>query len=210
MTLKDNNRGINDTSIPAIQYDHREIDFFIFRHSVSDVSQAGFDAKGEDHEFSNDCCLIAAFVGLAAFPVSASAATAHTTTSLNVRSGPGPGYARVATLPAGHRVTLFHCEGSWCAIRTGGISGWASSSYLDRSYVVRPVIVQPHIVIRPPHYRPHRPHRPPHRPERPHKPLLASARSHLASPANRPLGQSSGHLRLCQAPMCNSTRGARM
>ncbi|CDX46891.1 SH3 type 3 domain protein [Mesorhizobium plurifarium] len=122
--------------------------------------------------------LIGAFVGLAALSAPASAATvAHTTTSLNVRSGPGAHYAKIATLPAGHRVELYHCEDSWCSIRAAGIHGWASASYLERSQVVRPVIVQPHIVIRPPHYRPHRPHwsHKPHRPRppkppRPHKP----------------------------------------
>ncbi|CDX23422.1 SH3 type 3 domain protein (fragment) [Mesorhizobium plurifarium] len=73
--------------------------------------------------------LIGALVGLAAFPASASAATvAHTTTSLNVRSGPGTHYARIATLPAGHRVELYHCEDSWCSIRAAGIHGWASAS----------------------------------------------------------------------------------
>jgi uncharacterized protein YraI len=127
--------------------------------------------------FRTLAALVVAFVGLAAFPVSASAATAYTTTTLNVRSGPGPGYARVATLPAGHRVTVFDCEGSWCSIRAAGIRGWASANYLDRAYVSRPIIMQPQIVIRPPHHRPHwshrphRPHRPrPPRPPRPHKP----------------------------------------
>ncbi|WP_296736040.1 SH3 domain-containing protein [Mesorhizobium sp.] len=121
--------------------------------------------------------LIVAFVGLAVFPVSASAATlAHATTSLNVRSGPGAHYARVATLAAGQQVTLLHCEGSWCSIRVGGIHGWANANYLDRTHVVRPVIVQPRIIIRPPHHHhrpPHWHHRPPHKPhkpQRPHKP----------------------------------------
>ncbi|WP_051333931.1 SH3 domain-containing protein [Mesorhizobium sp. WSM3224] len=115
--------------------------------------------------------LIAALFGLTAFCVSASAASiAHTTTSLNVRSGPGAHYARIATLPAGQRVELFHCEDSWCSIRAAGIHGWASAGYLERSHIVRPVIVQPRIVIRPPHYRPHRPHWPPHKPHRPRPP----------------------------------------
>ncbi|CCV04833.1 SH3 type 3 domain protein [Mesorhizobium metallidurans STM 2683] len=112
--------------------------------------------------------LVVALAGWAAFPASASAATARTTTTLNVRSGPGPGYARVATLPAGQRVTVFGCEGSWCSIRAAGIRGWASSNYLDRVRAVRPIVVQPQIIIRPPHYRPHRPNKP--RPPRPNKP----------------------------------------
>lgn len=125
--------------------------------------------------FRMSLALIAALLGLTAFSASASAATvAHTTTSLNVRSGPGAHYARIATLPAGQRVTLYHCEDSWCSIHAAGVHGWASANYLERSHVVRPVIVQPQIVIRPPHYRPHRPHWPhkPHRPRppKPHKP----------------------------------------
>ncbi|RUU71273.1 SH3 domain-containing protein [Mesorhizobium sp. M2C.T.Ca.TU.009.01.2.1] len=116
--------------------------------------------------------LIGALVGLAAFPAPASAATvAHTTTSLNVRSGPGAHYAKIATLPAGQRVTLNLCQGSWCSINAAGIHGWASANYLERSHVVRPVIVQPRIVVRPPHYRPHWPHKPQRpRPPKPHKP----------------------------------------
>ncbi|MDX8531546.1 SH3 domain-containing protein [Mesorhizobium sp. VK25A] len=114
--------------------------------------------------------LIAALVGLTAFSVSASAAAvAHTTTSLNVRSGPGARYAKIATLLAGQRVTLYQCEGSWCSIRAAGIQGWASANYLERSHVLRPVIVQPRIVVRPPHYRPHKPHWP-HKPQRPRPP----------------------------------------
>jgi uncharacterized protein YraI len=126
-------------------------------------------------KFRTLAALIVGLVGLAALPATASAATvAHTTTSLNVRSGPGTHYARVATLPAGQTVTLFHCEGSWCSISAGAIHGWASASYLDRAHVVRPIIVQPRIIVRPPHHhRPHwpnRPHKPNSPPHKPHKP----------------------------------------
>jgi len=78
---------------------------------------------------------------------------AHTTTNLNVRSGPGASYARVGTLPAGFRVNVTGCEPGWCRIHGGGVSGWASSGYLSRAHVVRP----PVIIVRPPHRPPHRP-----------------------------------------------------
>ncbi|TPM92038.1 SH3 domain-containing protein [Mesorhizobium sp. B2-1-3A] len=111
--------------------------------------------------------ILAAVFGTSA---AAFAYSAHTTTNLNVRSGPGAEFARVGTLPAGFRVDVAGCQPGWCRIDGGGVSGWASSGYLSRAHVVRPPIV----IVRPPHHRPphwHKPphHRPPHhRP--PHKP----------------------------------------
>jgi uncharacterized protein YraI len=113
------------------------------------TSLADIGGMGTIMNFRMLAALVLAFVGLATFPISASAATAYTTGTLNVRSGPGPGYARIATLPAGYRVTVFGCEGSWCSIRAAGIRGWASSNYLDRVYA-RPIVVRPHIIVRPP------------------------------------------------------------
>lgn len=116
--------------------------------------------------------LLIATLMAAVFGTSAAAFAygAHTTTNLNVRTGPGAGYAKVGTLPAGFRVNVAGCQPGWCRIHGGGVSGWVSSGYLDRAHVVRPPVV----IVRPPHHRPphwHKPphHRPPHhRP--PHKP----------------------------------------
>ncbi|RVD48363.1 SH3 domain-containing protein, partial [Mesorhizobium sp. M8A.F.Ca.ET.023.02.2.1] len=47
--------------------------------------------------------ILAAVLGTSA---AAFAYGAHTTTSLNVRTGPGAGYAKVGTLPAGFRVDV--------------------------------------------------------------------------------------------------------
>ncbi|UDL89724.1 SH3 domain-containing protein [Mesorhizobium sp. PAMC28654] len=112
--------------------------------------------------------ILAAIFGTSA---AAFAYGAHTTTNLNVRSGPGAGYHKVATLPAGARVNVLGCQPGWCNIHHGGVRGWVSAGYLQRAHVVHP----PVIIVRPPHHRPphwqHRPphHRPPHhRP--PHKP----------------------------------------
>jgi uncharacterized protein YraI len=111
--------------------------------------------------------MVAAVFGSSA---AAFAYSAHTTTNLNVRTGPGASYAKVGTLPVGFRVDVAGCQPGWCRIHGGGVSGWVSSGYLARAHVVRPPIV----IVRPPHHRPphwHKPphHRPPHhRP--PHKP----------------------------------------
>ncbi|WP_322414878.1 SH3 domain-containing protein [Mesorhizobium huakuii] len=110
--------------------------------------------------------LLAAVLGTSG---AAFAYSAHTTTNLNVRSGPGAGYAKVGTLPAGFRVNVSGCEPGWCRIHGGGISGWASSGYLAQAHAVRP----PVIIVHPPHRPPHWHHRPHHRPPHhrpPHKP----------------------------------------
>ncbi|QPC88407.1 SH3 domain-containing protein [Mesorhizobium sp. NBSH29] len=96
-----------------------------------------------------------------AIPSIASAAQAYVTGNVNVRSGPGTGYARITTLPAGARVTIRTCQRNWCQISRSGLRGWMSANYLDRAYSGRPVVVQRPIIVNPPYYRPHRP-RPPH------------------------------------------------
>ncbi|WP_319945981.1 SH3 domain-containing protein [Mesorhizobium sp. AR07] len=81
----------------------------------------------------------------------------------------GAGHAKVGTLPAGFRVNVTGCQPGWCKIHGGGLLGWASAGYIERSHVVGP----PVIIVRPPHRPPHWQHRPHHRPPHhrpPHKP----------------------------------------
>ncbi|MFE0014805.1 SH3 domain-containing protein [Mesorhizobium sp. NPDC059054] len=105
-----------------------------------------------------------ALLGGLAVAAPALAASAHTTGNVNVRSGPGTGYAKLGTLPAGARVNLRGCEDNWCNVRGAGLSGWVSANFLT-NYVGRPpaVVIAPKIVVRPPHRPPHW-QRPPHRP----------------------------------------------
>lgn len=63
---------------------------------------------------------------LMAGTVAASARAAVATTDLNIRSGPGTGYAVIGALPAGTQVNTGGCSGNWC--RVGG--GFVSASYL--------------------------------------------------------------------------------
>lgn len=65
------------------------------------------------------------------FSSAAFAELAYTVRSLNVRTGPGAGYARVATLPGGYAVDIRTCSGAWCRINAAGITGWASARYLS-------------------------------------------------------------------------------
>lgn len=117
-------------------------------------------------------------------PSLAQAANAYATGNVNMRSGPGAGYARIATIPAGAGVTIRGCLTgySWCEVSYAGRYGWTSSDYLQVIYQNqrRPlIVVSPHISFpiiryqkpRPPHGKPHHPRPPhgkPHHPRPPH------------------------------------------
>lgn len=72
-------------------------------------------------------------IALVGSVASAWAATAYTTTNINVRSGPGTSYSAVDVLPAGARVEIDSCRGSWCLVYNRGIEGWVSANYLDNA-----------------------------------------------------------------------------
>jgi hypothetical protein len=61
----------------------------------------------------------------------AAAAPAVVESDVNLRAGPGPDYAVIATLPAGATVNVMGCEASWCRVSFAGTSGFASRGYLD-------------------------------------------------------------------------------
>jgi len=53
------------------------------------------------------------------------------TSTVNVRSGPGTGYAIVDTLSAGKSVDIDRCVSSgWCYVQKDGPDGWVSARYL--------------------------------------------------------------------------------
>ncbi len=72
-----------------------------------------------------------ALAAIALMTGAASAATAYSSTTLNVRSGPGTGYRAVDVLHTGERVDVQTCRGGWCFISHRGADGWVSASYLD-------------------------------------------------------------------------------
>ena len=82
-----------------------------------------------------------ASVSAAAVLLSTAAAFAQpgvATGSVNVRTGPGTGYAKVGALTAGEYVDVKQCQGSWCFVdRNSGTDGWVSGNYLQ------PVNAQP-------------------------------------------------------------------
>lgn len=92
-------------------------------------------------------------------PAVASAAPAMVSSTINVRSGPGAGYARLVTLPAWTAVDAGPCRAGWCQVRKGGNSGWVSARYIRfgaRGYAVRsaPAYVSGYAPVYAPAYAP--------------------------------------------------------
>ncbi|MBD8063995.1 SH3 domain-containing protein [Devosia sp. PTR5] len=65
------------------------------------------------------------------FLPAAQAAPGTATNNVNVRSGPGTGYAVVDALRRGDRVDVQRCQGSWCYVVKPGPDGWVSANYLS-------------------------------------------------------------------------------
>lgn len=73
-----------------------------------------------------------AALALLATASSAFAAPAYVTSNVNVRSGPGTGYAIIDALRRGEQVDVQQCRGSWCYVEKRGPDGWVSANYLER------------------------------------------------------------------------------
>lgn len=78
--------------------------------------------------------IISVAIGLTSIVSSATAvlaAPAASTTTLNVRSGPGTGFGVLDTLAPGEVVDVTECVPSgWCHVTHSGPNGWVSGSYL--------------------------------------------------------------------------------
>lgn len=88
--------------------------------------------------------LLAAVAALAAVSPPASAATLATaTTSLNIRTGPGPEYPVIGAIPDKGQGTVTGCiAGSlWCQVTYNGKQGWAYSQYMTASAGGQTIIV---------------------------------------------------------------------
>jgi uncharacterized protein YraI len=84
---------------------------------------------------------VAALFAALLFPTIASAATAYSTTDVNMRVGPGTDYPIITTIYAGEPVTIYGClfDWSWCDIGWYGDRGWVRGDYLDVVYESRHV-----------------------------------------------------------------------
>lgn len=63
-------------------------------------------------------------------PGVASAASAYVSATVNIRSGPGANYGRLAALPAGAFVNAGVCRNGWCQIYNGNSVGFVSARYV--------------------------------------------------------------------------------
>lgn len=80
---------------------------------------------------------------LAAGP--AHATDAATATALNLRDGPGTGYAKIATMPAGSPVKVKGCRDGWCGVIWRGQKGYASQRGLALGYAEYAELVEPEV-----------------------------------------------------------------
>jgi len=74
--------------------------------------------------------LMAGCLALFGASSAAEAATGWTTRDLNLRTGPGTGYAKIMAMPAGARVDVVRCT-NWCELYYAGYHGWASARYIS-------------------------------------------------------------------------------
>lgn len=78
-------------------------------------------------------CLKAGILAIGVLAAGAAqAADAISTADLNIRTGPGTGYAALGTIPGMAPVNVRGCTSGygWCQVSYGGLFGWASSRYL--------------------------------------------------------------------------------
>ena len=86
-------------------------------------------------------------------PGVALAVDGFTTGNVNMRTGPGVGFDKITTLPAGIGVEVLGCtDNGWCQVSAGGPPGWVSGNYIERMSGPPPVVVAPPIVVAPPYY----------------------------------------------------------
>ncbi len=68
-----------------------------------------------------------------AYLAAPSGTTYYTTTGLNLRTGPGTGYAIILTMPKGSRVTVYSIASNWAKLSYSGRTGYAYAPYLSRT-----------------------------------------------------------------------------
>lgn len=79
----------------------------------------------------------------------AAAAPAVAEADLNVRAGPGTGYAVVGVVADGETVDVLNCGGSWCQVAFDGGTGYANGSYLVMEGVAESYVTPPSVYVEP-------------------------------------------------------------
>jgi uncharacterized protein YrrD len=81
--------------------------------------------------------IVLSFLALVISAGVALARVATTTTELGLREGPSPNTELLFTMPAGAKVSVGSCSGSWCKVNWNGYSGYAVKSGLAISAAPR-------------------------------------------------------------------------
>jgi len=70
--------------------------------------------------------------------------TAHATTDLNIRSGPGPQYPPTGVIASGDQVVIQGCieNSQWCQVNYNGTTGWSYAQYLTTDYQGQTVVIE--------------------------------------------------------------------
>jgi uncharacterized protein YraI len=82
-------------------------------------------------------------IGFSLVVPAASAETAYTTKSVNLRAGPSRDYEVVVRAPAGEPVEVYGCvdDWTWCDVSLGDDRGWVYAGNLEYPYRDRRVVV---------------------------------------------------------------------
>ena len=73
---------------------------------------------------------VAALIAGLMLPARAEAESLRVTAGLNLRTGPGVGYAPIMVIPGGGWVELIGYSGGWCEVEWAGYRGWVFCRYL--------------------------------------------------------------------------------
>jgi uncharacterized protein YraI len=86
-----------------------------------------------------------AAVGMCILPIVADAAITHTTSNLNLRTGPSTAYPVQHVIPAGSSIDIHSCGAEWCSVFWGGVHGYVAGRYLI-SHVTVAVVPLTHVM----------------------------------------------------------------
>ncbi len=59
-----------------------------------------------------------------------SANAAQTSGAVNLRTGPGVGYERIVSIPAGAQIDVYSCSANWCQVTWRTWSGYVAARYI--------------------------------------------------------------------------------
>ena len=87
--------------------------------------------------FTKSLCFVGALAGTLVWSAAAFAAPGEKTTTVDLRAGPGTGYAVIGKIPAGAPVSIVR-YGRWCELAYAGREGYVSPTAVVAEYAPAP------------------------------------------------------------------------